>query len=207
MRILILTVGVLAFLLLSAELTMPRQTSCLIVDNQSPAVYISFEKRSAAKDTDVNRHKDVYWLRLHNNTSHAIQIETETLYLGDRVLPLTLQDGSGVLALREGTEAVVCYMVESLPRLKNNRDSTTSIEPALYQKLPMGIFPDINAVAWIPSASSIMFSVPAPFLTERRRIVIPFHFEWEKSTRNIEHLVYFYAHEIPSEQSSVPVEK
>lgn len=133
MRNLILTVGVLLFLLLGAEMTMPRQTSCLIVDNQSPAVYISFEKRSAAKDADVNGHKDVYWLRLHNNTSHAIQIETETLYLGNRVLPLTLQNGSGVLALRDGIEVAVCYMVESLPRLKKNRDSTTSIEPTLYQ--------------------------------------------------------------------------
>ena len=49
---------------------------------------------------------------LFNNTLGAIRILTESLYIGKKIRPLTLSDGTGVLALRPREQVSPCFRIE-----------------------------------------------------------------------------------------------
>src|SRR2546423_3314004 len=79
-----------------------------------PASYITFERRGKAinpmdsrlaetGETSKSQEKgNDIWLRLHNNCRWAILFPTWSLYIGEKVSPYRLSDGTSVFGLSDG---------------------------------------------------------------------------------------------------------
>jgi len=144
--------------------------------------------------------KEGVWLRLHNNTSGAISLCTESLYIGPNTEPLKLANGKSVLGLKSGVEASVCYSVEGRERAQESTARGVAITGQWnpYHQLPYGYHGDAIATSWIPPGGSILLSLPKEHLADENRISIAFDYDWEMVNANhVAHLVYFYASEIP----------
>ena len=158
----------------------------ILLDAEQPSVYVVYERSEAASDTSVEA---TVWLQLHDNTKWAISIRTESLYIGEKVQPLKLMNGKGVLAMRSGITISPCYAVEevaseSLPTASH----TINEEP--YQRLRAGNACTVGSTSWIPSGGSVRFQIPSEHLSSGRRISIDIEYEWEVA-RNLEHRVLF----------------
>jgi hypothetical protein len=168
------------FLLVVAVRSQPAQPNDAIADSRRPSVYIErAESTSAAED------QHGVLLALHNNTKWAIRIRTESLYIGDKVKPVTLRNGKGVLAIRPSTIISPCYVVEGTQNV--SRD-TVNEQP--YQRLPLGSACTVGSTSWIPSGGNVLMRIPDDHLAAGRRISIDFEYEWEE-TPNVEHRVLF----------------
>jgi hypothetical protein len=150
----------------------------MLIDAARPSVYVV----RTVTPTTAKSNDD--WLELHNNTRWAINIRTESLYIGDKVMPLTLRGGKGVLAMRSGVVVSPCYAVEAVPK----GPSDTADEP--YQRLKLGAVCTVGSTSWIPSGGMVLMRVPNDHLTPGRRISIDFQYEWENA-RDVEHRVLF----------------
>lgn len=170
---------ILVFALLGARLWPQAALSDdMLIDTARSSVYVvRAATPTAAKIADA-------WLELHNNTRWAVSIRTESLYIGDKVMPLTLRSGKGVLAMRSGVVVSPCYAVEAVPKGPND----TADEP--YQRLKLGVACTVGSTSWIPSGGSVLMRVPTDHLVAGRRISIDFQYEWENA-RNVEHRVLF----------------
>jgi hypothetical protein len=126
---------------------------------------------------------------LYNNTKGAISIPTESLYIGEKVQPLTLRNGKGVLAIRSGITIAPCYAVEGFSAAPT-QGAVKAINEQPYQRLSLGSACTVGSTSWIPSAGSVRFRIPSAHLSSGRRIGIAFEYEWENA-RNLEHRVYF----------------
>jgi hypothetical protein len=144
------------------------------LSKDQPAIYLTFERRgkgidpmqtrmAEAGNTSKSKEKgqDI-WLRLHNNTRWAILFPTWSLYIGPRVAPFRLSDGSNVLALNDGMEVSAKYNVE---------ESDGRI-------VPYGI--DVSSQSWLAPGRSIIFSVDREHLSRGRSIYVYFTYEWER---------------------------
>jgi hypothetical protein len=158
----------------------------ILLDPQRSSVYIVYERSEAAPDTNVGA---TVWLQLHNNTKWAISIKTESLYIGEKVQPLTLMNGKGVLAIRSGITVSPCYDVEEIPGESLSAESD-SINEEPYQRLRLGRAFTVGSSSWIPSGANVRFQIPSEHLSSGRRISIALEYEWEKG-RNPEHRVLF----------------
>lgn len=158
----------------------------VLLDSMRPSVYLQFEQAETGSDSGGQA---AVWLRLYNNTKGAISIPTESLYIGEKVQPLTLRNGKGVLAIRSGITIAPCYAVEGFSPAPA-QGSAKSINEQPYQRLSLGSACTVGSTSWIPSAGSVRFRIPSAHLSPGRRIGIVFEYEWE-TARNLEHRVYF----------------
>ncbi|MCW5966201.1 MAG: hypothetical protein KIT83_19340 [Bryobacterales bacterium] len=155
----------------------------ILLDPARPSAYL--EPTESDSDSDGQL---AVWLRLHNNSKGAISIRTESLYIGEKVQPLTLRNGKGVLAIRPGTTVAPCYTVEGTAVPSEGRSQTINEQP--YQRLSLGSACTVGATSWIPAGGSVRLRIPSGHLSSGRRIGIAFEYEWENA-RNLEHWVYF----------------
>ncbi len=155
----------------------------VLLDSSRPSAYLE------SSETDLNSDgQSAVWLRLHNNSKGAISIRTESLYIGEKVQPLTLGNGKGVLAIRPGTIVAPCYTVEGFLVSSEGRSQTINQQP--YQRLSLGSACTVGATSWLPPGGSVRLLIPSGHLSSGRRIGIAFEYEWENA-RNLEHWVYF----------------
>jgi hypothetical protein len=118
-----------------------------------------------------------------------------------------LGDGRGVLGLNDGVEITVCHGVEMVRRyewkLKRTRDAKnrelTRSEPQVGYDTG-----DVFSSGWLPSGSSIIFSVPREHLSKDLAIFIRFNYEWEYEDGTFrsdepEHRVYFRTSDLPKQ--------
>jgi hypothetical protein len=182
MRDLILLMAPLGMLLFIPSSTANE----MLLDAEQPSVYIVYERSEAVSNGNVGV---TVWLQLHNNSKWTISIRTESLYIGEKVRPLTLMDGNGILALRSGIIVSPCYAVEEL---SGESLPTTGqiINEETYQRLRAGSACTVGSTSWIPSGGSVRFQIPSEHLSSGRRVSMDFEYEWEKA-RNLEHRVLF----------------
>jgi hypothetical protein len=171
-----------------------------LLDAKLPSVYLRYERQGNRTPVYANESQEGVWLRLHNNTSGAISLCTQGLYVGPKTAPLKLSNGSTVLGLKDGVEAAVCYDVEE----KEGKPSAPSggaiiiDEPRFYHVTNLGMHGDVSAISWIPSGSSIVFSLPKEHLAGENRIRIAFNYEWEPDLQTeVFHTIYFYGSALP----------
>jgi hypothetical protein len=93
----------------------------VLISHDKPTIYITFERSGKRKPLYDAESNQGIWLRLHNNTQWAIHFCTQSLYVGQKVTPLQLRDGRGVLGLREGVEVSPCHGVEVVDRYESQR--------------------------------------------------------------------------------------
>ncbi len=173
-------------------------TKEFLLDARLPSVYLRFERVAMRTPARLGESEDGVWLRLRNNTRGAINLCTESLYIGAKVAPLKLVSGKGVLGLKEGVEVSVCYGVEARNASPPPAKRTLVIDEwNPYQQLPLGPRGDSNSISWIPAGGSILLSLPRESLANENRISIAFNYEWETEPRNVAHIVYFYASDLP----------
>ena len=152
----------------------------VLLDARQPSVYIlRIEAASGSGDEPDTL------LELRNNTQWAISIRTESLYIGEKVKPLTLKNGKGVLAIRPSVIVFLCYAVEAT---RSASRETINNEP--YQRLRLGNACTVGATSWIPSGGSVRIRVPFDHLAAGQRISIDFQYEWEDAA-NVQHRVLF----------------
>lgn len=154
--------------------------SDVLIDKAHPSVYVI---RAVARPE--SREENGAWLELHNNTKWTISIRTASLYIGDKVKPLTLRSGKGVLGMRTGTVIAPCYTVEAVA---SGSPNTVSNEP--YQRLKLGAACTVGSTSWLPSGADVLMRIPEDHLSAGRRISIDFQYEWE-AIPNVEHRVFF----------------
>jgi len=113
---------------------------------------------------------------------------------------LKLASGKGVLGLKDGVEASVCYSVEAPERkpVSTARGTLVTGQWNPYHPLPFGYHGDAIATSWIPAGGSILLSLPKEQLADENRINVVFNYEWEtERSTGIAHVVYFYASDLP----------
>jgi len=175
------------------------------LSNTKPTVYLTFERAGNREPVHTSESRLGIWLRLHNNTKWAINFCTPGLYLPPRVAPRYLADDRSVLALKEGVEISICHGVEQIrryewnfgpPKGARNNSSAKAKRQVGYDT------GDVSSSTWLPSGTSVVFSVPAEHLSEDLAIFLRFNYEWEFRDRSYtrdepEHRVYFRAAELP----------
>lgn len=117
----------------------------------------------------------------------------------------TLPTGPLLRALRDGVEVSMCHGVEELKRYeiqlarKGERKKQESIKGSDRQVgYDTG---DVFSSAWLPSGSSVIFSVPREQLSKNLAVFVRFNYEWEYGNRTFrtnepEHRVYFRASDL-----------
>ena len=176
------------------------------LQNDRPTVYLTFEREGKREPLHPSESNQGIWLQLHNNTKWAINFCTLGLYLPPKVSPTHLADGRNVLGLNDGVEVYMCHGIEerkryeSQVRRKGERKRRESIKGSERQVgYDTG---DVFSSAWLPSGSSVSFSVPREHLSKSLAIFIRFQYEWEYVNGTIrsdepDHRVYFRAFDLP----------
>jgi hypothetical protein len=181
----------------------------VLVLKDKPSLYITFESAgkiklgsprlaatgASSKTIDFRagdtsqEYSEIVWLRLHNNTSWAISLPTNSLYIGPKTTLIRLNDGRSALSPREGLEVTARYEVE--------------VERgARVIQLPVIRRADVSSNTWLAPGRTVLFAVPREHLAKNLMIYIPFNYEWETGERdtgdgNPEHRVYFRASDLP----------
>jgi hypothetical protein len=130
----------------------------VLLDAKLPSVYIRYERQS----------QEGVWLKLHNNTSGAISLCTKSAYIGPKTAPLKLANGKGTLALKDGVEASVCYIVEA-PERKDAQAARGALDVDQrnpYHELPLTEMGHVVSTSWIPAGGSILLSLPREHLAD-----------------------------------------
>jgi hypothetical protein len=156
----------------------------VLLDTAHPSVYLQFDHEAERKPEHPGEGKEGLWLRIHNNTWGAISVRTQSLYVGSKIAPLTLQSGKHVLGIRDGIEIAPLYSVE--------QEHETG-----FDRLPLTWHGDVSAVSWIPSGGTVLMSLPKDDLAKGRRVTLPFSYEWESEGDGIGHEAFFYTREVP----------
>jgi TonB family protein len=95
--------------------------------------------------------------------------------------------GKHVLGIRDGIEIAPLFSVEE--------DHETG-----FDRLPLTFIGDVSSVSWIPSGGTVLMSLPKDDLVKgRRRVALPFSYEWEADGDGIGHEAYFYGRQVPSQ--------
>jgi hypothetical protein len=205
----LITAAILLSVLLMATYSQQAQVAAnketVSLTNNRPTVYLSFEREGKREPIHPSESNQGIWLRLHNNTKWAINFCTLSLYIPPKVAPVRLSDGRSVLGLHDGVEVSMCHGVEELKRYesqvwrKGEIKERESIKGSARQVgYDTG---DLFSSAWLPSGSSVIFSVPREHLSKNLAIFIRFNYEWEYGGRTIrsnepEHRVYFRASDL-----------
>lgn len=154
---------------------------CTLIDATHPPQFILYEKRSEVRVR----------LRLRNNSSCAIVVETDDEY------PIQFKkqpDGGmrieSVLDSREGLRVGLHYLIQNRRRAK-----------ALKRGYGWG---DSVFTYEIPAGQSILFDVPETQFKRRYDIAVPFAYSWEgrksiaTGVGGVAHQVYFLFEDLPA---------
>lgn len=167
-------------ILLLAVLGVNLWSQPVLLDVRQPSIYIlRIEAASGGGDESGTL------LELRNNTQWAISIRTESLYIGEKVQPLTLKNGKGVLAIRPSVIVSPCYSVEA-----THSTSRETINNEPYQRLKLCNACTVGATSWIPSGGNVRIRVPSEHIAAGRRISLDFQYEWEDAP-NVQHRLLF----------------
>lgn len=170
------------------------------IDVRKPHIYLSFERKGERKPVSVTESSNNIWLRFNNNSKWLVKVCVHSLF-PVRHNTKTL-DGRTLLTLQNGSEVRLCYGVETYFSYKSTVSKTLGKNRLRgtkdKQDCPLNFYNDGNygGEAWVPSGNSVVFSVPAEYLTESHAIYIKYSYEWDESEysdeyRTPEHRVYF----------------
>lgn len=191
-----------------------------IIDVNKPSVYLTFEKlggNSPLIKSDLDDQERIS-LRLRNNTVFSIAVEANFEINKIKESSVNLFDGGKGDALPDGAEVEVCYESETIPDQisivyeDRNKDKSlkenniAKVEPpkqtALYYSCKQQTKRRGRGNVWIPSGSSIIFSVPRKFLGKDLKIYTLFNYEWESTMGQMKadepkHQIFYYWNDLP----------
>jgi hypothetical protein len=172
--ILLLTMGGVSF----AQDRSSSKQGCVRIDPTRPPQFITYEGKS---DSEI-------YLRLRNNSSCAIVVETDDQYPTQITkLPQKGVTIEPVLGSRDGIRLRLHFLVQSSPQRELRRAYGWGDSVFVYE---------------IPSSQSITFSVPLNHFKRRYNIAVPFGYSWEGSNSigtgigGVVHLVYFLSDDL-----------
>jgi hypothetical protein len=155
------------------------QPGCKALDKQTPLIYLSMEGSD----------KEQIWLMLHNNTTCAINVQTNNG--PQRWRALRLANGSSKIELRHSMfdddlvdSEVVRDLIYELRDIQNDRMiKTTSNGHLIFTRR-------------IPSGANVRISIPLSSRKRGRSLSVPFSYDWEQEERpsirgRVAHQIYF----------------
>jgi hypothetical protein len=149
--VLILAVAAVSF----AQSASSAKDGCSVIDATLAAQFIAYEAKS---ESDIH-------LRLRNNTSCAIVVETDDKYPTQiKKLPQGGGRIESALEPRDGIRLSLHYLIQNKPQ--------SDWAPAYG-------WGDSVFVYEIPAGQSITFAVPASHFKRRHNIAVPFGYTWE----------------------------
>jgi len=155
---------------------------CDVVDPSKPPQFVSYERTEPVSNRQRGARENRVWLRLHNNTSCTIIIATDGVKLSK------LPGGTATFDLQDGTVIGVNYEVQDSRREKGPKPVHGGDEVIISR---------------LPSSRSIIFSVPYIYFKQRLDIVVPFKYEWERSSSPrvgpVYHRVSFRSEDLPQQ--------
>jgi hypothetical protein len=190
----------------SQQMKIAGSNSEASLTHDKPTIYLTFEREGKRERVHANESNRGVWLRLHNNTKWAINFCTLSLYIPPKVKSIRLANSQLILGLNDGVEVGMCHGVEELrsyqKKLTRGRDINATESPMQRQPQVGYDTGDVFSSAWLPSGSSVVFSVPREHLSKDLAIFVRFHYEWEYGDRTFgsgepEHRVYFRASDLP----------
>ena len=126
------------------------------------------------------------------------------MYIGRKVNPLRLSDGTNVLGLRQDTEVNPCHGVEIVQQCpREEHEGSEKCRTIAGAELPIGYNRIHNfSSSWLAPGQSVGSVCRATHLAQRLGIYVSFNFEWEShkgTTRTGEpqHRAYFRASQLP----------
>jgi hypothetical protein len=178
----ILIVGLLVAISSLVSQCMASQNGCVLIDKSRSAQIISYEKGS---DTDPE-----ITLRLYNNTSCSIVVETNDHY----PTRLVKHPNKGVkievvTTSQDGIKIPLHYLVQDTRRWRAPEPGYSWGDSVFNYEILAG--------------QSVLFTVPLSHFKKRFDVIVPFRFKWERigdiSTvlGDVNHLVYFLAMDLP----------
>ncbi len=149
----VLTLAVAAVSL--AQNASSMKNGCSVIDTTRPAQFIVYEDKSGS---------DIH-LRLRNNSSCAIVVETDDKYPTEiKKLPQGGVRIESVLESRDGIRLLLHYLIQNKPQGDWTRAYGWGDSVFVYE---------------IPAGQSITFAVPAHVFKRRYNIAVPFAYAWE----------------------------
>lgn len=176
---------VLVLILTVAAVTVAQNSSstkdgCTVIDAGRPPQFIVYEDKS-----ELEIH-----LRLRNNSSCAIVVETDDKYPTE--VKKLLHGGvriESVLESRDGLRLLLHYLIQSKPQSDWRRAYGWGDSVFVYE---------------IPAGQSITFAVPASHFKRRYNIAVPFGYSWEGKNSvavgvgGVVHQVQFLFEDLPA---------
>lgn len=149
--VVILTVAAVSL----AQGTSSTKDGCSVIDEARPAQFIIYDGKS---ESDIH-------LRLRNNSSCAIVVETDDKYPTEiKKLPQGGGRVESVLASRDGIRLPLHYLLQNKPESNWMRAYGWGDSVFVYE---------------IPAGQSITFAVPARHFKRRYNVAVPFGYSWE----------------------------
>ena len=156
----------------------PTEVSCRLVDGSRPAQLLTFERVDSGRATsDVIKVPSRVWLRLHNNTTCAINFYGGHFHRN--------ADGSVTMDPKDGEETGVSHDVYDARRDGSPRQWSGG---------------DVHTLASLRGGFSVLFAVPVEHFRGGRSIAVPFAYSWEGDAirrYNLRHYVYFVRDQLP----------
>jgi hypothetical protein len=172
---------ILLFVTAGVNVAQDRRSSkdgCVRIDPARAPQFITYDRKSESE----------IFLRLRNNSSCAIVVETDDQYPTQITkLPQKGVTIEPVLASRDGIRLQLHYLVQSKPQRELTRAYGWGDSVFVYE---------------IPASQSITFSVPLNHFKRRYNIAVPFGYSWEGNNSigtgigGVVHLVYFLSDEL-----------
>jgi hypothetical protein len=176
---------VLVLILTLAALSVAQSGSsikhgCTVIDASRPPQFIVYEDKS---ESEIH-------LRLRNNSSCAILVETDDTYPTEiKKLPGGGVRIESVLDSRDGLRLLLHYLVQNKPQGDWARAYGWGDSVFIYE---------------IPAGQSITFAVPVKYFKRRCNVAVPFGYSWEGQrsvpigTGGVVHQVQFLFEDLPS---------
>ena len=182
----LLTVTLLIILrtIVSAQNASPTTAGCVLIDSQRrDTLFLTYEKLEAAESSGSSRRGRNVLLRLTNNSTCAVLVETEDA----KKFVISQSAAFTPKNIRWDFEDGVV-----VPELKfYTQDDEHSRSPKSHSG-------DFFFVFRLPGNRSILFAVPEDYFRECNDIVVPFNFEWERNgSPSLQHRVSFVTRGIP----------
>jgi hypothetical protein len=185
------------------------------LDKNKPSVFLSYDGEEVVDEDCSLKKEPSYRLRLTNNTARPINVDAN--YNSDsRTIALTLPNMMKATGLPDRTRVSLCYQAEPIlivASSSNNGELWKDI-PKEQQTPELPVYcrcvwsqqrsrrDDDYAGAWIPSGSSVIFTVPKRYLVKGLKIYTIFNYDWEFDGGKLRadephHQVFFYSTDLP----------
>lgn len=182
------------------------------ISKNAPSVYLTYEHLGENASLCNEKKTQGVWLRLHNNSKWAINIEANTVE-EDSIESTYLTDKTSVSILKDNVAVTTCYEVEAIPTTttKVRGDGGISLNVPVKVKVPQTKLycscswrtgSTRSEGVWILPGRSVTFSVPREALNKNLKIYTLFSYEWEQESGSFRdnepiHKVYFYSYDLP----------